>query len=338
MNKLRIGFFGTGWIAGIHAQSLAKLNDVEIVALCNHHIQKAKDFNDKFAGGKASCYDDFGRMIDKEKLDALYICIPPGAHSGQAEAAAARGIHLMLEKPIALTLERAQSMYEAVKKAGVKCQIGHHMRHTAPAIKLKQMLDDGTAGRPLMFQGRFYANHLFPKWWRDPNMGGGQLIEQSIHIYDQARYFMGEGQMAFGVTDMLNHHRFEDYKVDDVSASVVRFKNGSVASICACNVGDPQAGVIDFVMMCEKVYVTFHSIDSATFTYHDGKPSNEIQGEVRRETVTGDGKWYDELNRNFIAGIRTNEPLRSGIEDGLDSLRMVLACARASKTTQPQTL
>lgn len=338
MSTLRVGFLGTGFIAATHAKSLAKLDDIEIVALCNHHIEKAQGFNDKFAGGKAACFDDFDKMLNEVKMDVLYVCIPPGGHNGQTEKAAAKGIHLCLEKPICLTEERARSIFDAVKAAGVKCQIGHHMRHTAPAIKLKQMLTDGTAGRPLMFQGRFYVNHLFPQWWRDPNMGGGQLIEQSIHIYDQARYFMGEGQTVFGIADMLNHHRFEDYKVDDVSASVIRFANGAVASICACNVGDPQAGVIDFVMMCEKVYVTFHAIDHATFTYHDGKPSSEIEGQVRREEIKGEVNCYDELNRNFVAAIRDGEPLRSGIEDGLESLRMVLACAKASQTGLPQTL
>ena len=335
MSTLRIGFLGTGFIASTHAKSLAKLDGIEIVGLCNHHVDKALAFNEKFADGQAACFDDFDKMLDQVEMDVLYVCIPPGAHNGETEKAAAKGIHLCLEKPICLTLERAKSIYDAVSQAGVKCQIGHHMRHTTPAIKLKQMLQDGSAGRPVMFQGRFYANHLFPAWWRDPNMGGGQLIEQAIHIYDQARYFMGEGQTVFGVADMLNHQRFEDYKVDDVSASVVRFKNGAVASICACNVGDPQAGVIDFVMMCEKVYVTFHSIDHATFTYHDGKPSSEIEGDVKREEVKSDVNCYDELNRNLIAAIRDGEPLRSGIEDGLESLRMVLACSQASQSQVP---
>ncbi len=338
MSSLRIGFLGTGFIASTHAKSLAKLDSVEITALCNHHIEKAQTFNEKFCDGKATCYDDFDKMLDQEELDVLYVCLPPGAHDGQVEKAAAKGIHLCLEKPIALTVERAQSMFDAVKQAGVKCQIGHHMRHTAPAIKLKQMLEDGSAGKPLMFQGRFFVNCLFPKWWRDPNGGGGQLIEQSIHIYDMARYFMGEGQSAYAQTDNLNHQHYDDYKVDDVSAAVIRFANGSVASICASNVAEPKGGEIDFTMMCEKVYVAFETIDKATFVYHDGKPSEEIDGDVRKEVIVSEHNCYDELNRNFIAAITDGEALRSGIEDGLESLRMVLACAQSSRTNQPQQL
>jgi predicted dehydrogenase len=133
MKALRVGFLGTGWIAATYAKALAQLPGVRIAALCNHHLEKAQAFNARHVGGQARCYAEFGRMLEAEELDALYVCLPPGAHEGQAEAAAARGIHLMLEKPIALNLERAESIGQAVKKAGVKCQIGHHWRHLAPA-------------------------------------------------------------------------------------------------------------------------------------------------------------------------------------------------------------
>ena len=129
---VRIGFLGTGGIAQAHAKSLLKLPDVKITALCNRHLEKAQTFNAKNAGGQAACYDDFSLMLQQETLDVLYICMPPGALNGQAEAAAAQGIHLLLEKPIALTAERGQSIAAAVKKTGVVCQIGHHWRHTAP--------------------------------------------------------------------------------------------------------------------------------------------------------------------------------------------------------------
>ena len=338
MKKLRIGFLGTGYIASIHAKSLAKLDNIQIVALCNHNIEKAESFNEKHADGKAACYSDFAKMLDEQEIDALYIAIPPGCHNGEAELAASKGIHLMLEKPITLSLQRAQSIFDAVTKAKVKSQIGHHMRHTAPSIKLKQMLEDGSAGRPLMLQGRFFTNNLFPVWWRDPNLGGGQLIEQAIHIYDIARYFLGEPKTIFGFNDNLNHKHYADYQVDDVSTSTIQFQNGAVAGICAANCADPQAGSIGFSVMCQNVYVEFHGIDHATFTYHEGKPGEEIKGDVKREEVRSEHNCYDELNRNFVAGIMDDEPMRSSIVDGLESLRLVLASATSNTTGQPQSL
>jgi len=332
MKPLRIGFLGTGWIAATHVKSLAKLQNIEVVALCNPHIEKARAFNEKHLAGHAACHADFDQMLKAESLDALYVCVPPGSHTGQVEAAAAKGVHLFLEKPIALTLDRATSIYTAVQKAGVKCAISHQMRHTAPSIKLKQMLTDGSAGKPLMLQGRFFTNALYPAWWRDPQRGGGQLIEQAIHIYDIARYFLGDAQAAAGFKDNLIHQRFPDYRVDDVSASVIRFQNGALAGICAANCADPQVSYISFTVMCEKVYVEFRSHDDATFVHHGGKVADEYQpGEqATREEVKTAGSCYDELTRNFIAAIRNGEPVRASITDGLESLRLVLAAAASS--------
>ncbi|CAN5468198.1 N/A [soil metagenome] len=335
MKDLRIGFIGTGWVAEVHAKSLAKIPGITIAALYNHNITKAIAFSEKHAGGKAECFEDWGRMLRTQKLDALYVGLPPGAHVGQTELAAELGIHLMLEKPIALTLERATSIYNAVKKAGVICEIGHHMRHSLPVRKLKQMLLDGTAGKPLMMQGRFFVNGMFPAWWRDPNMGGGQLVEQAIHIYDLARHFMGEPETVCAFADNLFHRRFADYRVDDVSASVIRFKNGSIASLCASNCADPKAGGVKVSVQCEKVIVEFTGSDSATFVHTGGKIADEInrgEGSYVREDVASTQNAYDELSADFIGAIRNGTPLRSGLEDGLESLRLVLAAAKSAKS------
>jgi len=334
MENLRIGFIGTGWVADVHANSLAKLPGITIAALYNHHLAKAQAFNQKHSAGNAACYDDWRRMLETEKLDAVYVGLPPGAHTGQSELAADRGCHLMLEKPIALTLDRAQSIAAAVRKAGVKCQIGHHMRHATPVQKLKQMLNDGSAGRPLLMTGRFFVNGLFPAWWRDPNMGGGQLVEQAIHTYDLARHFFGEADLVTAFADQLFHHRFADYRVDDVSASTIRFKNGAIASIQAANCYEPHNGSQALTVLCQNVTVEFKNATEADFAYHGGKKSEEIQKtDVTRETVKTEFNVYDEVSANFVGAIREGTPLRSSIDDGVNSLALVLAASASAKSS-----
>lgn len=332
MQNLRIGFVGTGWVADVHARSLTKLPGITLAAMYNHHLPKAEAFNQKRAGGMARCYDDWRRMLETEQLDAVYVGLPPGAHVGQTELAAERGCHLMLEKPIALTLDRAESIAAAVRRAGVKCQIGHHMRHAAPVRQLKQMLADGSAGRPLLMTGRFFTNALFPAWWRDPNMGGGQLIEQAIHIYDLARHFFGEPKTVVAFADNLVHQRFPDYRVDDVSAATIRFGNGAIAGILAANCYEPHSDSQAMTVLCENVTVEFKNPNEAAFAFHGGKKSEEIgKDTIRHENVRSDANLYDELSANFVAAIREDAPLRSGIEDGVNSLRLVLAASRSAR-------
>lgn len=329
---LNIGILGTGGIAAAYAKPMARMQDVRITALCNRTLAKAKAFNDAHCAGESACYDDFGLMLSREPLDALFICMPPGAHAGEAEAAARRGIHLMLEKPIALSLDRAESIRSAVREKNVVCQIGHHFRHTEPVRRLKAMLDDGTAGRPLMMQARFYLNGMFPAWWRDPQMGGGQLIEQSIHLYDLARHLFGDAIAVAGFAGKLAHERFDDYRVDDASASVVRFRNGGIASITACNLWAPSEASVSFDVMCEKVLARFTSPSEAVFIHHEGRKSEEVRRdkiELKRESVRGEGH-YAELARNFIEAVRGNEQARSSIDDGVEGLRLVLSVAASS--------
>lgn len=333
MKDIRIGFLGTGGIADQHARSLGKLQGIQIVGLCNRHVEKAMQFAQKHAP-TATCIDDFARMLADVPMDALYVCLPPGEHKGQTEAAAARGIHLFLEKPIALDLARAESIAAAVRKAGVKCQIGHHLRHTEAAIRLHRMIQDGSAGKALFMQGSWFCNALHPQWWQDPAIGGGQLIEQAIHIYDMARYFLGRPEIACGFAARLSHQRFPDYQVDDVSAASIRFTSGAIASISATNVAEPCQWSPVATIQCEKVMVQLHSADKAIFIHHEGKVSEEIwrdKLEIRREELSSTQNCYDEISRNFIAAVREGEPLRSGIEDGIDGLRLVLAVAKSSR-------
>ena len=105
MNKVKIGFIGTGGIANAHLNSLARMEDVEITALCDVVKEKAEAAGRKF-GGKV--YLDYRRMLDKEKLDALYICVPPFAHQDQELIACQKKIPFFVEKPVTLSLEKAE--------------------------------------------------------------------------------------------------------------------------------------------------------------------------------------------------------------------------------------
>lgn len=333
LQEIRVAFFGTGSIAKSHAKSLSAIPGVKITSLCSRTIEKAQAFNAACANGQATCYGDFGQMLSKEPIDALFACVPPGAHTGEVETAAGRGIHLMLEKPIALSMERANSIAAAVKKSGVRCQIGFNIRHTAPSLKLKQMLNDGTAGRPLMMRSRFFVNNRNSAWWRDPNMGGGQLIEQAIHLYDLARYFLGDAQTISALVDNLAHRHQSDYPVDDVSTSNIRFRNGAIASICAANCADPWIGHLDFTVLCENVMAEFRSTDEASFVYHEGKTQEQLakQGYIPREEIKSTRVPYDSQAQNFIAAIRGTEDLRSSVDDGVEALRLVLLAAESSR-------
>ena len=100
----RVGMIGCGGIANRHATILEKLDRTELVAFCDIAVERARDFAQKYADGKPPTFSDYHEMIEKVALDVVYICLPPFAHADEVEVAAAKGVHVFIEKPIALTM------------------------------------------------------------------------------------------------------------------------------------------------------------------------------------------------------------------------------------------
>src|SRR5689334_7245333 len=123
---VRTGFIGAGGIAGAHMKALSQIDDVQLAAFCDVDAARAETAARSHNG---TAYADHVQMLDAEKLDAVYVCVPPHAHAGQEQELAARGIPFFVEKPIANTLATAQEIEEAVQRANVITAVGYHWRY-----------------------------------------------------------------------------------------------------------------------------------------------------------------------------------------------------------------
>ncbi|MCX8184021.1 MAG: Gfo/Idh/MocA family oxidoreductase, partial [Crenarchaeota archaeon] len=219
---LRIGLIGCGGIANVHMQVLSNMKDVQLVSFCDIIEDKAREFNAKYAKGSAAVYTDFTRMLERERLDAVYVCLPPFAHSNEVEIAAENGVHVFIEKPIALDMEKARSMVDAARRHGIKTQVGFQLRFGAAVEHFMKMVERGEAGPVGLFLAKYYCNSLHSPWWRDKSKSGGQVVEQIIHLYDLSRFMAGEPRSVYCRMDNLFHKDVEGYTVEDVSVSVLR--------------------------------------------------------------------------------------------------------------------
>jgi len=196
---MKIGFVGTGGIANYHLEHLMKIKEAEIVALCDVVEERAKETAKKCKG---AFYTDYRKMLDKEKLDALYICIPPFAHQGQELLAAEKGIPFFVEKPIALSLDYAKKVEEKVAKNNLITSVGYQDRYQDIIDYVKKVL----AGRKIgLFLGYWMGGMPTVSWWRKKEESGGQAVEQTTHIFDLARYIFGEVEKvaAFARTGLM---------------------------------------------------------------------------------------------------------------------------------------
>lgn len=322
-SPIRVGICGAGFMGRTHAQHLQRIDGVEVAAVVSRSRASASALAEKLAGTPRVCAS-FDEMLDTEPLDAVYLCMPPGAHAGQVEAAAGRGVHLFLEKPIALTMDRARAMRDAVRVAGVTCVVGYHYRMASPVRQLKQRIASGEAGRPTLLQGVYACNALHTPWWRDAAQSGGQLLEQAIHLIDLAIHLFGRPRWVSAAVDNLVHRDVDGYTGDDTSALIVRFENGAIANLAATNCAVPGQWTLRFEAVCERLTARFG--DPAAGVLID------TADQAAPQTPLRDERDLKELeSRAFIDAIRGHAAPFATIDDGLLGLAVALAAHESAR-------
>jgi predicted dehydrogenase len=323
MENVRVAILGMGNMGRAHANCLRKMDKVDIVALCTKSIEAACQYNQE-NNTNYPVYDDFYAMLDVVKFDVLYVCLPPFSHDGQVEAAAAKGIHIFIEKPIALDVSRGNSMAAAVKENKVYSQVGYHMRFGGAIKKFKSLLDIGAAGTPSLYAGRYECNSLHTPWWIDVNKCGGQVFEQIIHLYDMALYLMGDVEKASGFIDNLCHRDIPNYTVEDTSTAIMRFKSGALGNINGSNCSIPGQWNGFFRVICKNVVADFVSHNEAIFTYKNGEETT-----VEHFKSDDDATYLEDAY--FMGVVRGENNEFATIEEGLNGLKLVSAVVNSSQ-------
>lgn len=324
MPALRTAILGTGSFAHKHARILASLpDDFELAAFCNRTPEKAQAYAEQYTGGRAAVYADHNELLAGTPLDVLFICLPPFAHTDAVEQAAARGVHVFIEKPIALTSEKAWQMVAACEQAGIRSQVGFMFRFGAAVEKLKALLDSGAAGQPGLMAARYFCNSLHSEWWRQRQLSGGQMVEQVIHLVDLMRYLMGEPLGVFSRQNNLYHRDVPGYTVEDVSAALVNFAGGGLGVIYASNNAIPGQWSSDYSLVAQNVTAAFSDANHARFTYtaQPGAPAEQVEA---------DDDFYRKQILDLLNAIRTGAPTRTPMREGALSLDLALAAARSA--------
>jgi len=319
----RIGFIGCGGIANAHARALASLKGrVEMVAFCDIDEERARWFSQTYAEGKAKVFTDYRKMYDEVKLDIVYICLPPFAHKDEVDIAAEKGIHIFIEKPIALDMETANRMVKAVEKGKVKSQVGFMFRFGDAVEEVKEMLKSyGPVG---LMMGRYMCNSLHSPWWRDKTKSGGQIVEQIIHIFDLIRYFMGEPETVFARWNNIFHKDVPDYTVEDVSGTVITFKEGGIATVSATNGAIPGKWIAQLDLIAKGITANFIDANHAII-YQTLKPWE------KKVEVASSKDIYLAETLDLLDAIENDRETRVPMIEGAKSLQLVLSAAASAE-------
>jgi predicted dehydrogenase len=323
--RLRTAILGCGNFAHRHAHSLQLLkDDFEMVAFCNRTIKKAAAFSEKYTNGQAPVFADHHAMFDQVPMDAVVICLPPFAQSDQVEIAANLGVHVFIEKPIALTSEQGWRMVNAAEKAGIITQVGFMFRFGEAIQHLKGMIDSAEAGSVGLMSARYFCNSLHAPWWRKRDLSGGQLVEQVIHMVDLMRFLMGDALTVYSRQENIFHQDVADYTVEDVSATIFSFPRGGLGVIYATNGAIPNRWINDYRVVSRNLTAEFTDANHATFHYTAG-PDRPL------EVIASDRDFYLLEMQDFRTAIRRGQKTGIPLREGAKSLDLALAATRSAQ-------
>ena len=313
---LQVAFIGTGGIASRYLRTLAaeqQAGQATLTAACDVVAERAAGAARPFG---ARVYTDWRQCLQGGPYDAVFVCVPPHAHEGQEEAAVSRGSHLFVAKPVALDLAYARQVLEAVGRAGVLASSGYMWRYNDINAQVRTALE----GRPLALVLGTYVDGLpGTPWWRVKAQSGGQMVEQTTHVFDLARYFAGEvAEVAcFGTLQVLGET--PHMTAEDASVCNLRFTSGAIGNI-ASSCAAPRGGRVDLELVARQCLVRYQ----CTGSVHAWVDGREIQAQTTQDP-------YDEIVRAFLRAVRTGDGslLRSPYLDAARTLAVTLAAERS---------
>lgn len=319
----RVGLIGCGGIGHYHISQLKRMDDVQIVAAADVEVGKAKQVAEKY---EATAYESYYEMIEKEKLDAVFIGVPPYAHTDIEMTACDAGIPFFVQKPISLHLDTLSAVAEAVEKKGLITACGFQDRYLDVVDGVKEYIADKQVGQ---FTGSWIGGIPGVFWWRVKALSGGQMIEQTVHIFDMARYLFGEVESIYAVGNTGLVKGWPNYTVEDLSTATLKFESGVVGTIhSGCY---PQGfGKAGMEIICDKGRAEY-DLRSQTTYYTPGKETI-----VQKHENNND----HDVIRTFIEAVQTGDgsKIRSPYADGAKSCALVIAGDMSLTSGQPITL
>lgn len=231
--KMKYALIGCGRISPNHIMA-AKSNNLEFVGICDIEEKKMYEKAESFGLNNVNQYTDYHELLEKEQPELVAIATESGKHAAIALDCIDAGCNLIVEKPIALSLEDVDAIICKAKEKGVKVCANHQNRFNKSIQKIREAFEEGRFGR--MFYGtahirwcRDYGYYSKAKWRGTWEEDGGALMNQCIHNIDLLRWMMGdEIDEVIGITDRLNHKYIE---AEDLGLALVKFKNGSYGVI-----------------------------------------------------------------------------------------------------------
>ncbi len=321
---MRVGLVGAGFMGGVHLNAYAGIPQVEVVGVADARIESA------VAGAEmvgARPYASYEELVAAEDVEVVDVCLPTAFHRDLAVRAAGEGRHVILEKPIARTMEDAQQILEAFSSDGPRLFVGHVVRFFPAYVGIKQKIDAGDLGTVGVVRTSRRSPFLlgWNDWYADWRVSGGVLLDLVIHDFDFLRWVLGEVERVYA-RGMLGR----EYNRLDYALVTLRFQSGAIAHVEG-HWGYPGPFNYSIEVAGSKALLTVDSTEPASIQLIGGAP-----GEVP-DLASGKSPYEKELE-HFIHCIESGEEPIVQAQDACEALRIGLAATESVLTGESVTL
>ena len=323
------GMLGLGGIARFMGPAIGQAEDARLAAVCSRDAARARDF--AAAHGAAAHYDSYEAMLADPQVEVVYIATPNALHTPQTLAALTAGKHVLVEKPMALTVADAEAMVQQAQAAGRLLGVGFHLRHHPVHRELKRLIDEGAAG-DLVFANSLWGSYgpglaqQRERWQMQPALAGaGSIMGLGVHEIDLLRWLLG--QEIVEVTAMADGPS-DEYPVEFLTAATLRFAGGTIGQFVSSRRlpnGVNSVAVYGTAQRVEGVE-TLGMTPSGWLRVTSGAETREMRVPLR-------DAYLAEVEA-FSQAAQTGEPFAASGEDGLQSVIATVAILEAARTGQ----
>lgn len=333
---LKVAIIGAGNISTAHIEAyLAFPERCQIVAVADMYPEKAQSRIDQF-GLQAKVVSDYKELLSDE-IDIVSVCTPPYTHAPITIDFLHAGTNVLVEKPMASSLEECDAMIEAVRQTEKKLSVVAQNRFRTPMMKLKSVLDTGLMGKIVHAQvdSHWWRGHCYyDLWWRGTweKEGGGPTLNHAVHHLDALLWMLGAPASVLAVMSNTSHDNAE---VEDLSIAILRYPNGTLAQVTSSVVHHGEEQQLIFQGSDARISVPWKV--KASMSKANGFPETNLELEQRLQT------YYDQLPEvqheghegqvgNLLDAIEKNEPLLIDGISGRQTLEMISAIYQSAST------
>lgn len=338
MAGIKFGIVGCGRIARVHAEEILAMPQATLAAVCDIDRRVLQGLTNLF-GVKG--YLDYAEMLEEKELDVIVICTPSGLHAEMGIMAAQAGKHVLVEKPIAMTLEDAERFINTCEERGVLLSVVLQKRFKPLFLAIKSAVEEGRFGK-LSHAGatvrwnRDEAYFRNNSWRGKKAQDGGVIMNQAIHNIDLLQWLMGRVESIFAYTAT----RYRPIEAEDVGVVALKFASGALGVIEAASTVYPRNLEETFAVFGEKGTVVISGVRSEkvkTWQFSIAK-KEDLLLKVGSESADKGRSGHRSILKDMVEAVKKGGRLAVDGREGLKSLEIVLGIYRSAETGMPVSL